>query len=83
MQSGVGRIMETRNENLVQNNGNVYEKLQELVMTNQKKLDALKLLVLQARLLRLFLEEMDNIRTVDDAKQVVVELLTSKLFEED
>lgn len=75
--------METRNENLVQNNGNVYEKLQELVMTNQKKMDALKLLVWQARLLRLFLEEIDNIRTVDDAKRVVFELLTSKLFEED
>lgn len=75
--------METRNENLVQSHGNVYEKLQELAMAYQKNLDAAKFLVWRMRLLRLFLEEMDNIRTVDDAKRVVIELLTSKLFEED
>lgn len=75
--------METRNENLAQSNGNVYEGLHEVVMKNQKTLDALKFLVWQARLLRLFLEKVDNIRTVDDAKRVVIELLTSELFEED
>lgn len=83
VQNEVSRVMETRNDNLVQSNGNVYERLRELVMENQKVLDAIKVSVLQMRLLRLFLEKMDNIRTVDDAKRVVIELLTSKLFEED
>lgn len=52
-------------------------------MENQKALDVLRFQFGRMRFFRLFLEEMDNIRTVDDVKRVVIELLTSKLFEED
>lgn len=78
--------METRNENLEQSNGDVYERLQKTANELQKSLDELKKDVYRISMYlmveRLFLEEMERVYGVQSSIQASEEFLNNPFYKE-
>lgn len=83
-QSVVNKVMETRNENLAQSNGNVYEELHEVLMKYEKSLESLNKALSQLSMYllgeRLFLEEMERVEVMGNSICKVSEFLENELY---